>query len=49
MFTIPIVLSGLALAFGSYAALKEPTLAARSCFVTSLVVFILAVLGGLGR
>lgn len=49
MFTVPIVLSGLALIFASYAALRESTFAARSCFVTALALFILTVVGNVGR
>ena len=49
MLSLAFVLSGVALIFASYAALKEPTFAAKSCFVTALILFVLTVIGSVGR
>lgn len=44
MSSAALVLYGLVLAFASFAAYKERTLASISCFVTALVLFLLGVL-----
>lgn len=45
MFGVAVLLSALALVFATYAAVKESTFAARSCLVTALVLFVLAIMG----